>query len=57
MVESAIAEGSLVRLQLKQSSERLIPMSLIIPKEDKLGPGSRQLKQILLSLHGKAAIN
>ena len=55
MVQSAIADGSLVRLQLRQSSERQIPMSLIIPKEDKLGPGSRQLKQILLAEHGKIA--
>jgi hypothetical protein len=30
-------------------------MSLIIPKEDKLGPGSRQLKQIILAEHGKTA--
>jgi DNA-binding transcriptional LysR family regulator len=55
MVQAAITDGSLVRLQLRQSSERQIPMSLIIPKEDKLGPGSRQLKQILLAEHGKTA--
>lgn len=54
LVEDAIKSGSLVRLQLKQSSERLIPLSLIVPKEDKLGPGGRQLKQILLAEHGKS---
>ena len=54
MVEGAISGGHLVRLQLKQSSERLIPLSLIVPKEDKLGPGGRQLKQILLAEHGKS---
>lgn len=54
IVQQAIQDGSLVRLQLRQSTERQIPLSLVIPKEDKLGPGGRQLRQIILAAHGKA---
>jgi hypothetical protein len=28
-------------------------MSLLTPKEEKLGPGSRQLRQLILAIHGK----
>ena len=53
IVQQALQDGVLVRLQLKQSTERQIPLSLVIPKEDKLGPGGRQLRQIILAAHGK----
>jgi DNA-binding transcriptional LysR family regulator len=53
IVQPALEAGSLVRLQLNQSSERQIPLSLVIPKEDKLGPGGRQLRQLILAIHGK----
>lgn len=52
-VQQALQQGRLVRLQLNQSTERQIPMSLVIPKLDKLGPGGRQLRQIILAAHGK----
>lgn len=54
IAEPAIAAGSLLRLRLHQSSERQIPLSLVVPKEDKLGPGGRQLRQHILAVHGKA---
>jgi DNA-binding transcriptional LysR family regulator len=53
LVKNLIAEGVLCRLPLTQSSERLAPMSLLTPKEEKLGPGSRQLRQLILAIHGK----
>jgi DNA-binding transcriptional LysR family regulator len=53
LVNDLIAEGVLCRLPLTQSSERLAPMSLLTPKEEKLGPGSRQLRQLILAIHGK----
>ncbi|MBU2393558.1 MAG: LysR family transcriptional regulator [Gammaproteobacteria bacterium] len=53
LVNDLIAEGILCRLPLTQSSERLAPMSLLTPKEEKLGPGSRQLRQLILAIHGK----
>jgi len=56
LAEPYLAEGSLCRLALQQSSERLVPMSLLTPKEEKLGPGSRQLRQLILALHGKAEV-
>jgi DNA-binding transcriptional LysR family regulator len=56
LAEPYLAEGSLRRLPLQQSSERLVPMSLLTPKEEKLGPGSRQLRQLILALHGKAEV-
>ncbi|EHR39767.1 LysR family transcriptional regulator [Alishewanella jeotgali] len=45
--------GQLCRLPLKQSTERLVPMSLLAPQEETLGPGSRQLRQLLLAAHQK----
>lgn len=56
IAEPALRAGTLVRLHLRQSSERQIPLSLVVPKEDKLGPGGRQLKQHLLAAHGKTGI-
>lgn len=53
LVKHLITEGVLCRLPLTQSSERLAPMSLLTPKEEKLGPGSRQLRQLILAIHGK----
>ncbi len=53
LVNHLMTEGSLCRLPLTQSSERLAPMSLLTPKEEKLGPGSRQLRQLILAIHGK----
>lgn len=50
----AIERGELKRLPLLQSSERQIPLSLIVPKDDKLGPGSRVLMQKILAVHGKS---
>lgn len=53
LVKDLIEQGLLHRLPLTQSSERLAPMSLLTPKEEKLGPGSRQLRQLILAIHGK----
>jgi DNA-binding transcriptional LysR family regulator len=54
LVQHLVDSGVLKRLPLSQSSERLAPMSLLTPKEEKLGPGSRQLRQLLLAVHGKS---
>lgn len=56
LVDPLLDNGLLLRLPLKQSSERLVPMSILTPKEEKLGPGSRQLRQLILALHGKAEV-
>jgi len=53
LVTDLIQQRLLHRLPLTQSSERLAPMSLLTPKEEKLGPGSRQLRQLILAMHGK----
>ena len=53
MVQHALTDGSLVQLQLGQSSERMATISLIAPKEDTLGPGSKQLRQLILQAHNK----
>ncbi|CAM5207925.1 LysR family transcriptional regulator [Alishewanella longhuensis] len=49
----AIEQGRLYHLPLQQSSERLITMGLLAPQEESLGPGSRQLRQLLLAIHKK----
>lgn len=54
IAQPALQNGSLVRLRLNQSSERQIPLSLVVPKEDKLGPGGRRLRQHILTVHGKS---
>ncbi len=56
LVDPLLDNGQLLRLPLKQSSERLVPMSILTPKEEKLGPGSRQLRQLILALHGKTEV-
>jgi DNA-binding transcriptional LysR family regulator len=50
---SALAKGDLVQIQLNNSSERLVPMSLLTPQEETLGPGSKQLRQLILAEHFK----
>ncbi|WP_333606818.1 LysR family transcriptional regulator [Arsukibacterium sp.] len=50
-VQQGLQQGSLVQLPLSQSSEKLVPMALLTPQEDALGPGSRQLRQLLLQAH------
>lgn len=52
-VASALANGELVQIQLSNSSERLVPMSLLTPQEETLGPGSKQLRQLILAEHLK----
>ncbi|MAD74141.1 MAG: LysR family transcriptional regulator [Rheinheimera sp.] len=52
-VASALAKGDLVQIQLSNSSERLAPMSLLTPQEETLGPGSKQLRQLILAEHLK----
>lgn len=49
----ALAKGDLIQLQLNNSSERLVPMSLLTPQEETMGPGSKQLRQLILAEHGK----
>lgn len=53
MLADWLQSGQLTRLSLDQGAERVIPMSLLTPKEEKLGPGSRQLRQLILAIHGK----
>lgn len=49
MVQSYIAQQQLIQIPLQQSSARVIQLGLLAPKEDKLGPGGRQLRQLLLA--------
>ncbi|MBZ9612731.1 LysR family transcriptional regulator [Rheinheimera maricola] len=53
LVTDAIAAGSLTQLNLSQSSERIAAISLVTPKEETLGPGSKQLRQLILAAHQK----
>ncbi|MBU2115756.1 MAG: LysR family transcriptional regulator [Gammaproteobacteria bacterium] len=53
LISNAIADGSLVQLKMTNSSERLATISLIAPQEDTLGPGSKQLRQLILAAHNK----
>lgn len=53
LVSKAVAKGQLMKLKLRQGNERLVPLSLITPKEDTLGPGSKQLRQLILAAHQK----
>ncbi len=52
-VAQALAQGELIQLQLNNSSERLVPMSILTPQEETLGPGSKQLRQLILAEHRK----
>jgi DNA-binding transcriptional LysR family regulator len=54
MVTDYIARGTLVQLSLNQSSERIATISLVAPKEETLGPGSKQLRQLILAAHQKS---
>lgn len=51
VVSGYLTKGQLCRLPLQQSTERLVPMSLLAPQEEALGPGSRHLRQLLLAAH------
>ncbi|HAW93476.1 MULTISPECIES: LysR family transcriptional regulator [unclassified Arsukibacterium] len=53
VVASGLANGDLVQIQLSNSSERLVPMALLTPQEETLGPGSKQLRQLILAEHLK----
>ena len=53
LAAEALACGALVRLKVNNSSERLASISLIAPQEETLGPGSKQLRQLLLAVHNK----
>lgn len=53
VVNPLLESRVLQQLPLQQSSERLVPMSLLAPQEETLGPGSRQLRQLLLAIHNK----
>ena len=53
-VEDALSQGSLIQLNMKQSSERIAAISLVTPKEETLGPGSKQLRQLILAAHQKS---
>lgn len=49
-----LQNGTLARLNVINGSERLVTLSLLAPKEETLGPGSRQLRQLILAEHQKA---
>jgi DNA-binding transcriptional LysR family regulator len=51
LVNELIQQGILVRLMIPQSSARVVPLALVTPKEETLGPGSRQLRELLLAEH------
>ena len=53
LAAEALACGALVQLKVNNSSERLASISLIAPQEETLGPGSKQLRQLLLAVHNK----
>lgn len=53
LVSRAISSGELVQLKVTNASERLANISLVAPQEDTLGPGSKQLRQLLLAVHNK----
>tara|TARA_R110002167_G_scaffold244923_3_gene450381 strand:- start:1670 stop:2557 length:888 start_codon:yes stop_codon:yes gene_type:complete len=48
-VEKPLQSGELVRLQLTEGNDRRIPMHLVIPQPDRLGPGARALEQLFLT--------
>lgn len=53
LVSAAINDGSLVKLNVANASERQATISLVAPQEDTLGPGSKQLRQLILAAHLK----
>ncbi|MEH6472163.1 MAG: LysR family transcriptional regulator [Halopseudomonas sp.] len=51
-VEQQLQRGELIRLQLTEGNDRRMPMHLVIPQPNRLGPGAQALQQALLdSLH------
>ncbi len=51
LIDGLLKQGILVRLTITQSSARIVPLALVTPKEETLGPGSRQLRELLLAEH------
>jgi DNA-binding transcriptional LysR family regulator len=51
LIDGLLKQGILVRLAITQSSARIVPLALVTPKEETLGPGSRQLRELLLAEH------
>ena len=51
LIRELVENGSLIRLSIPLSSSRVVPLSLITPKEEILGPGSRHLRELLLAEH------
>lgn len=52
-VQAGLADGSLTALCFTSGSEKLATLSLLSPYEEQLGPGSKLLRQLLLSVHQK----
>ncbi|MDX3772776.1 LysR family transcriptional regulator [Chromatiaceae bacterium AAb-1] len=48
-----LKNGRLVQLNVINGSERQASLSLLAPKEETLGPGSKQLRQLILAEHQK----
>ncbi|WP_419571966.1 LysR family transcriptional regulator [Rheinheimera sp.] len=51
IIQQALDAGQIVRLNIPLSSARVVPLSLVSPKEETLGPGSKQLRELLLAEH------
>ncbi|WP_337840542.1 LysR family transcriptional regulator [Rheinheimera sp.] len=51
IIQDALDAGQIVRLNIPLSSARVVPLSLVTPKEETLGPGSKQLRELLLAEH------
>lgn len=51
MIHQALEQGDLVRLNLAHGAVRVVPLSLVAPKDESLGPGSKQLRELLLTEH------
>jgi DNA-binding transcriptional LysR family regulator len=47
-VDKQLRQGTLVQLQLTEGNDRRIPVHLVIPQPDRLGPGAQALQQHLL---------
>lgn len=54
-VEKRLQQGELVRLQLTEGNDRRMPMHLVIPQPDRIGPGAQALQQLLLNRSGAVA--
>lgn len=50
-VQTGLQDGSLKVVQLASGGEKLAPLALLSPYEEQLGPGSKLLRQCLLSAH------